>query len=105
MSPLLVLFTEAPRLIAQQLSHIPNLRTQTPQGAPIILTPRIPTSQAGALCGPPPLVSPSEAATGLMYNPYEYSPYTAAAFHQAATLIEYPSSFDQANIGMFPIVR
>lgn len=98
---------QAPRLIttAQQLSHIPNLRTQTPQGAPIILTPRIPTSQAGIVNGPPPLVSPTEATTGLVYNPYEYSPYSAAAFHQAAALIEYPSSFEQANIGMFPVVR
>ncbi|XP_060067703.1 KH domain-containing RNA-binding protein qki.L-like isoform X1 [Ylistrum balloti] len=98
---------EAPRLIttAQQLSHIPNLRTQTPQGAPIILTPRIPTSQAGIVNGPPPLVSPTEAATGLVYNPYEYSPYSAAAFHQAAALIEYPSSFDQANIGAVPKIR
>ncbi|XP_033740791.1 protein quaking-B-like isoform X5 [Pecten maximus] len=99
--------TQAPRLIttAQQLSHIPNLRTQTPQGAPIILTPRIPTSQAGIMNGPPPLVSPTEAATGLVYNPYEYSPYSAAAFHQAAALIEYPSSFDQANIGAVPKIR
>ncbi|XP_060067705.1 KH domain-containing RNA-binding protein qki.L-like isoform X3 [Ylistrum balloti] len=99
--------TQAPRLIttAQQLSHIPNLRTQTPQGAPIILTPRIPTSQAGIVNGPPPLVSPTEAATGLVYNPYEYSPYSAAAFHQAAALIEYPSSFDQANIGAVPKIR
>ncbi|XP_021377351.1 protein quaking-B-like isoform X4 [Mizuhopecten yessoensis] len=98
---------EGPRLIttAQQLSHIPNLRTQTPQGAPIILTPRIPTSQAGLMNGPPPLVSPSEAATGLMYNPYEYNPYSAAAFHQAAALIEYPSSFDQANLGAVPKMR
>ncbi|XP_060067704.1 KH domain-containing RNA-binding protein qki.L-like isoform X2 [Ylistrum balloti] len=98
---------QAPRLIttAQQLSHIPNLRTQTPQGAPIILTPRIPTSQAGIVNGPPPLVSPTEAATGLVYNPYEYSPYSAAAFHQAAALIEYPSSFDQANIGAVPKIR
>ncbi|XP_021377356.1 protein quaking-B-like isoform X9 [Mizuhopecten yessoensis] len=99
--------TQGPRLIttAQQLSHIPNLRTQTPQGAPIILTPRIPTSQAGLMNGPPPLVSPSEAATGLMYNPYEYNPYSAAAFHQAAALIEYPSSFDQANLGAVPKMR
>ncbi|XP_069129885.1 KH domain-containing RNA-binding protein QKI-like isoform X2 [Argopecten irradians] len=98
---------EAPRLIttAQQLSHIPNLRTQTPQGAPIILTPRIPTSQAGIMNGPPPLVSPTEATTGLVYNPYEYSPYSAAAFHQAAALIEYPSSFEQANIGAVPKIR
>ncbi|XP_021377357.1 protein quaking-B-like isoform X10 [Mizuhopecten yessoensis] len=98
---------QGPRLIttAQQLSHIPNLRTQTPQGAPIILTPRIPTSQAGLMNGPPPLVSPSEAATGLMYNPYEYNPYSAAAFHQAAALIEYPSSFDQANLGAVPKMR
>ncbi|XP_069129917.1 KH domain-containing RNA-binding protein qki.L-like isoform X5 [Argopecten irradians] len=99
--------TQAPRLIttAQQLSHIPNLRTQTPQGAPIILTPRIPTSQAGIMNGPPPLVSPTEATTGLVYNPYEYSPYSAAAFHQAAALIEYPSSFEQANIGAVPKIR
>ncbi|XP_069129909.1 KH domain-containing RNA-binding protein qki.L-like isoform X4 [Argopecten irradians] len=98
---------QAPRLIttAQQLSHIPNLRTQTPQGAPIILTPRIPTSQAGIMNGPPPLVSPTEATTGLVYNPYEYSPYSAAAFHQAAALIEYPSSFEQANIGAVPKIR
>ncbi|XP_033740786.1 protein quaking-A-like isoform X1 [Pecten maximus] len=107
LSPTSVGQGEAPRLIttAQQLSHIPNLRTQTPQGAPIILTPRIPTSQAGIMNGPPPLVSPTEAATGLVYNPYEYSPYSAAAFHQAAALIEYPSSFDQANIGAVPKIR
>jgi len=53
--------------------------------------------------GPPPLVSPGEATPGLMYNPYEYNPY-ATAFHQAATLIDYPTQIDQ-SAGMFSIVR
>ena len=101
------LSTEAPRIFATQQFQpgLPQMRTNTPQGAPIILTPRMPVSQGGGMMGgpPPPLVSPSEAATtGLMYNPYEY-PYSAL---QQAAILEYPgSSLEQSAMGMFPIVR
>ncbi|XP_060588270.1 protein quaking-B-like isoform X4 [Ruditapes philippinarum] len=81
--------TQAARFITSPLAGmtaIPQLRSPTPAGAPIILAPRMPvgmqTSQAQATSylngGPPPLVSPTEAGNqGLVYNPYEY-PFSLA---------------------------
>jgi hypothetical protein len=56
------------------------------------------------MINPPPLVSPTDtAATGLMYNPYEY-PYS---LQPAAAIVEYPTSFEQTAAGMlnFSAVR
>ncbi|XP_045197734.1 protein quaking-B-like isoform X3 [Mercenaria mercenaria] len=83
--------TQAARFITSPLAGmtaIPQLRSPTPAGAPIILAPRMPvgiqTSQAAQAStaylngGPPPLVSPTEAGSqGLVYNPYEY-PFSLA---------------------------
>lgn len=65
--------------------------------------PQVATSSA-TMINPPPLVSPTDsAATGLMYNPYEY-PYS---LQPAATLVEYPTSIEQTAAGMlsFSAVR
>lgn len=107
-------FAEAARFITSPLAGmtaIPQLRSPTPAGAPIILAPRmqmgLQTSQAQAAAaaqastaylngGPPPLVSPTEAGSqGLMYNPYEY-PFSLAP---GTAILEYPS-FDQSAAGM-----
>lgn len=82
-----------PRLMAQ---HMPGMhqgmRSPTPQGAPIILAPRMQALGSPGLVngGPPPLVSPAEA--GLIY-PYEY-PYGLAP----TALLEYPG-VDQSAAG------
>lgn len=88
------------------MTAIPQLRSPTPAGAPIILAPRLPvgmqTSQAAQASsallngGPPPLVSPTEAGSqGLVYNPYEY-PLSLAP---GTAILEYPS-LDQSTAGM-----
>lgn len=105
--------TEAARFITSPLAGmtaIPQLRSPTPAGAPIILAPRMPvgiqTSQAQAAAaqastaylngGPPPLVSPTETGSqGLVYNPYEY-PFSIAP---GTAILEYPS-LDQSTAGM-----
>ena len=77
-----------------QMGMPPQMRSPTPQGAPIILAPRMQTlaGSPGLLNGgPPPLVSPAEA--GLLY-PYDY-PYGLAQ----ATLLEYPPGVDQSGAG------
>ncbi|XP_064616701.1 protein quaking-B-like isoform X2 [Liolophura sinensis] len=94
---------QSPRMIPAHAMTIPQMRSPTPAGHPIILTPRIPTAtpQHGGILsgGPPPLVSPSEAAAGLIYtNPFEY-PYAAFTSPAATTLLEYPT-LDQAAAGM-----
>ena len=84
----------APRMVAPHLTIPPSMRSPTPQGAPIILAPRMQhmstataTSTAGLLNGgPPPLMTPAEA--GLIY-PYEY-PYGLAT--PTAALLEYPTA-------------
>ncbi|XP_048765202.1 protein quaking-B-like isoform X4 [Ostrea edulis] len=81
-----------------------HLRSPTPAGAPLILAPRMPqvATSSAAMINPPPLVSPTDtAATGLMYNPYEY-PYS---LQPAAAIVEYPTSFEQTAAGAVPKMR
>lgn len=83
---------------------IGQLRSPTPAGAPLILAPRMPqvSTSTAAMINPPPLVSPTDsAATGLMYNPYEY-PYS---LQPTATLVEYPTSIEQTAAGAVPKMR
>lgn len=103
-------FAEAPRFLtaASPLTAgiSTHLRSPTPAGAPLILAPRMPqvATSSAAMINPPPLVSPTDtAATGLMYNPYEY-PYS---LQPAAAIVEYPTSFEQTAAGMlnFSAVR
>ncbi|KAK3578859.1 hypothetical protein CHS0354_010218 [Potamilus streckersoni] len=57
---------------------------------------------AGLMNGaPPPLVSPTEAPSGLIYNPYEY-PYS---FSPATAIFEYPGMIEQSAAGAVPKVR
>ncbi|XP_052709944.1 protein quaking-B-like isoform X5 [Crassostrea angulata] len=89
--------SEAPRFLTAAsplTAGISQLRSPTPAGAPLILAPRMPqvATSSATMINPPPLVSPTDsAATGLMYNPYEY-PYS---LQPAATLVEYPTSIEQ----------
>ncbi|XP_065927088.1 protein quaking-A isoform X10 [Magallana gigas] len=89
--------TQAPRFLTAAsplTAGISQLRSPTPAGAPLILAPRMPqvATSSATMINPPPLVSPTDsAATGLMYNPYEY-PYS---LQPAATLVEYPTSIEQ----------
>lgn len=107
---LLFTVSEAARFITSPmagLTALPQLRSPTPAGAPLILAPRMPmgiqTSQAPSAAttaylngGPPPLVSPTETANqGLMYNPYEY-PFSLTP---GTAILEYPS-LDQSAAGM-----
>lgn len=100
-------FSEAPRFLTAAsplTAGISQLRSPTPAGAPLILAPRMPqvATSTAAMINPPPLVSPTDsAATGLMYNPYEY-PYS---LQPAATLVEYPTSIDQTAAGAVPKMR
>jgi len=103
--------SEAARFITSPipgLTALPQLRSPTPQGAPLILAPRMQmgmqTSQApnvstylnGMNGGPPPLVSPNDTGNqGLMYNPYEY-PFSLGP---GTTILEYPT-LDQSAAGM-----
>lgn len=101
--------SEAPRFLTAAsplTAGISQLRSPTPAGAPLILAPRMPqvATSTATMINPPPLVSPTDsAATGLMYNPYEY-PYS---LQPAATLVEYPTSIEQTAAGMlsFSAVR
>lgn len=109
---ILIHFSEAARFITSPmagLTAIPQLRSPTPAGAPLILAPRMPvgiqTTQATAPSaastaylngGPPPLVSPTETSSqGLVYNPYEY-PFSLTP---GTAILEYPS-LDQSAAGM-----
>ncbi|XP_048765203.1 KH domain-containing RNA-binding protein qki.L-like isoform X5 [Ostrea edulis] len=101
-------FAEAPRFLtaASPLTAgiSTHLRSPTPAGAPLILAPRMPqvATSSAAMINPPPLVSPTDtAATGLMYNPYEY-PYS---LQPAAAIVEYPTSFEQTAAGAVPKMR
>ncbi len=89
------------------LMAAPQLRSPTPAGAPIILSPRMPTltptSQAAATAGlglmnggPPPLVSPAEA--GLLYSPYTAEYPFAGLTAASPALYEYPG-LDQSAAG------
>lgn len=99
--------SEAPRFLTAAsplTAGISQLRSPTPAGAPLILAPRMPqvATSSATMINPPPLVSPSDsAATGLMYNPYEY-PYS---LQPAATLVEYPTSIEQTAAGAVPKMR
>ncbi|XP_052239152.1 protein quaking-like isoform X4 [Dreissena polymorpha] len=103
--------SQAARFITSPLAGmtaIPQLRSPTPAGAPLILAPRMPTMQMSQAnghtylnAGPPPLVSPNEAANqGLMYNPYEY-PFNLAP---GTAILEYPT-LDQSAAGAVPKIR
>ena len=102
-------FADTPRFLTAAsplTAGIGQLRSPTPAGAPLILAPRMPqvSTSTAAMINPPPLVSPTDsAATGLMYNPYEY-PYS---LQPTATLVEYPTSIEQTAAGMlsFSAVR
>ncbi|XP_011435249.1 protein quaking-B-like isoform X2 [Crassostrea angulata] len=100
-------FSEAPRFLTAAsplTAGISQLRSPTPAGAPLILAPRMPqvATSSATMINPPPLVSPTDsAATGLMYNPYEY-PYS---LQPAATLVEYPTSIEQTAAGAVPKMR
>nr|XP_034334073.1 protein quaking-B-like isoform X6 [Crassostrea gigas] len=100
-------FSEAPRFLTAAsplTAGISQLRSPTPAGAPLILAPRMPqvATSSATMINPPPLVSPTDsAATGLMYNPYEY-PYS---LQPAATLVEYPTSIEQTAAGAVPKIR
>ncbi|XP_078333059.1 KH domain-containing RNA-binding protein qki.L-like isoform X10 [Crassostrea virginica] len=99
--------THTPRFLTAAsplTAGIGQLRSPTPAGAPLILAPRMPqvSTSTAAMINPPPLVSPTDsAATGLMYNPYEY-PYS---LQPTATLVEYPTSIEQTAAGAVPKMR
>nr|XP_022288588.1 protein quaking-B-like isoform X3 [Crassostrea virginica] len=100
-------FADTPRFLTAAsplTAGIGQLRSPTPAGAPLILAPRMPqvSTSTAAMINPPPLVSPTDsAATGLMYNPYEY-PYS---LQPTATLVEYPTSIEQTAAGAVPKMR
>ncbi|KAL3882216.1 hypothetical protein ACJMK2_028581 [Sinanodonta woodiana] len=105
-------FDQAQRFITSPLALQQTLRSPTPTGAPIILAPRMPTmptalhtssgNTAGLMNGaPPPLISPTEAPSGLIYNPYEY-PYS---FSPATAIFDYPGMIEQSAAGAVPKVR
>lgn len=102
---------ELQRMMQPPMTMPPQMRSPTPQGAPIILAPRMPhglnVSQAQTMSNammngaPPPLISPADGSFI-----YPYDPYSLAAMSvNQSQLLEYHANLEQSAVGAVPKLR